>query len=241
MPTNPLKTSENFSSSEPTLGYSAKTLDINTGTDRRKPLVVVVQKIMDSLFSTRAAGFYILIFAVSIGAATFVENDFGTSSAQKLIYQSRWFELILVLFSISLLVNIHRFRMIKQKKWATLTFHAAMIIILLGSGVTRYFGSEGIMHIREGRASNSFLSDKTYLQFQVITPDRKYVFEEEVQFASLGDNHLKNRYLLGREEIAIEVLDFIPNPREVMVAHDSGTPVLKVVMAGDNGRQGLFY
>ena len=46
----------------------------------------------------------------------------------------------------------------QQKKWAILTFHAAMIIILIGAGVTRYFGYEGMMHIREGSSSNSFLS-----------------------------------------------------------------------------------
>lgn len=40
----------------------------------------LLKRISDSLFSTSTSGFYILVFALSIGAATFVENDFGTFS-----------------------------------------------------------------------------------------------------------------------------------------------------------------
>ncbi|MFN4254828.1 MAG: hypothetical protein ACK4Q5_07470 [Saprospiraceae bacterium] len=113
--------------------------------------MLLLKKVLDRLFSTSAAGLYILLFAIPIGVAAFVENDFGTSSAQKVIFKSRWFEAIVVLFSISLVVNIFRFRLIQQKKWATLTFHAAMVVIVIGAGVTRYFGSEGMMGIRENR------------------------------------------------------------------------------------------
>ena len=94
----------------------------------------IFKLLTNRLFSTSAAGLYILLFAISIGVATFIENDFGTSSAQKLIFKSRWFELLLVLFGITLIVNIFRFRMIQNKKWALLTFHTAFIIVLIGAG-----------------------------------------------------------------------------------------------------------
>ena len=74
----------------------------------------ILKSILNKLFSTTAAGLYMVLFAVAIGAATFVENDFGTSSAQKLIFKSWWMELLLVLFGISILVNIFRFRLIQQ-------------------------------------------------------------------------------------------------------------------------------
>ena len=104
----------------------------------------LLKKLFDRLFSTSAAGLYIFLFALAIGVATFVENDFGTSSAQKVIFKTKWFELLLVLFGISLIVNIFRFRLVQQKKWGTLAFHASMVIILIGAGVTRYFGSEDL-------------------------------------------------------------------------------------------------
>ena len=195
------------------------------------------KRILNALFSTSAAGLYVLLFAIAIGVATFIENDFGTSSAQKVIFKTHWFELLLILFGISLLVNIFRFRMVQQKKWGTLTFHAAMVIILIGAGVTRYFGTEGMMDIREGSASNSFLSAETYLQFQVQQQGKKYSFDEPVLFATLGDNHIKKTYLIGNQEFTAEVLNFIPNPKETLIEDANGVPTLKVVIGGANGRE----
>ena len=132
-----------------------------------KPLFTKLKQFSSVLFNTRAAGLYILLFAIAIAVATFVENDFGTSAAQKVIFKSWWFELLLLLFSISIVVNIFKFRMIQQKKWSLLLFHSAIIIIILGAGITRYFSFEGIMHIRENNVSNSFLSSDSYLKFSV--------------------------------------------------------------------------
>ncbi|GJM33889.1 MAG: cytochrome c biogenesis protein [Saprospiraceae bacterium] len=186
------------------------------------------------------AGLYMILFAFAIGAATFIENDFGTSSAQKVIFKSWWFELLLLLFGISILVNVFRFRMIQQKKWAIFAFHISMIIILLGAGVTRYFGFEGMMHIREDSTSNSFLRAETYLVFEAIHQGEKYRFDDPVLFATLGNNHWKESYLIGGQEVTVEVLDFMPNPEEVMIDDDNGKPVIKVVIGGANGREEYY-
>ncbi len=92
------------------------------------------KRIFSQFFSTRAAGVYFILFAASIAIATFIENDFGTSAAQKVIFKSWWFELLLLLFGITIIVNIFKFRMIQQRKWAVLMFHAAIVIILIGAG-----------------------------------------------------------------------------------------------------------
>ncbi|MBI1225151.1 MAG: cytochrome C biogenesis protein [Bacteroidetes bacterium] len=197
----------------------------------------LLKKLFSGLFSTSAAGVYMIVFAASIGIATFIENDFGTSAAQKVIFTTKWFELLLVLFSICLIVNIFRFRMVQMKKWAQLIFHAAMVIILIGSGVTRYFGKEGMMGIREGSASNSFLSRETYLNFQVKTGGRSFSIHEPVLFASLGNNHFEKSYLLGNQTLKTQVTSFMPNPTETMVDDDNGLPTLKVVIAGGQGRE----
>ena len=198
-------------------------------------------KVLDRMFSPSAAGLYMILFAAAIGVATFIENDFGTSSAQKLVFRARWFELLLVLFGITLIVNIFRFRMIRQRKWAVLTFHASMVIILIGAGVTRYFGYEGMMHIREGSAANSFLSTENYLLFEAAVGGERFSFEEPVHFATKGDNSFHGKYLLGGKEIAVEVVDFMPNPAEVMKPDPvDGIPVIKVVVGGMQGREEYF-
>lgn len=199
-----------------------------------------LKKYLNPFFDTKAAGFYILAFAIAIGVATFIENDFGTSAAQKLVYQAWWFEVLLVLFGMTIIVNIIRFRMIEQKKWALLLFHSSIIIILLGSAVTRYFGYEGMMHIREDSSSNSFLSREAYIQFEVLQKNQKYTFDEQVLFASLGNNKWKESYLVNNKLIKASVKRFIPNPSRVLVESEDGFPVIKIVVAGMRGREEHF-
>lgn len=200
-----------------------------------------MKKIIASLFTTRAAGIYFILFAAAIGIATFIENDFGTSAAQKVIFKSWWFELLLILFGITILVNIVKFRMIQQRKWAVLMFHLSIIIILIGAGVTRYFGFEGVMHIRENDQANSFLSAETYLKFEVPKDNNTYSFDEHVLFASLGKNRFKESYLIENTLIEVELKDFIPNPVEKVTSSSlDGKPTLKLVVAGANGREEYY-
>ena len=53
----------------------------------------------------------ILLFAITIGYATFIENDFGRSSAKALIFSAWWFELILALLAYSLINNLIKFKL----------------------------------------------------------------------------------------------------------------------------------
>ncbi len=200
----------------------------------------VLNRVSKVLFGTRAAGLYILIFAIAIGVATFIENDFGTSSAQKVVYRTGWFELLLALFAGTLVANIIRFRMIQQRKWALFLFHAAMIVILLGAGITRYFGEEGMMHIREGSVSNKILSSETFLNIQVEKKGHVYRIEEPVLFATLGDHSFHELYQIGDDLIKVRVLDFIPNPQRNLKEDEDGVPILKIVVAGMNGREEYF-
>ena len=205
-----------------------------------KKSFAIVNKILTSLFNTRAAALYILLFAAAIAIATFIENDFGTSSAQKVIFKSWWFEFLLLLFSISIIVNIIKFKMIRQKKWTVLVFHASIVLILFGAGVTRYFGFEGMMHIRENDVSNRFLSSNTFLKFKVIKNNETFDFDEQVLFATLGNNNWHESFLIGNDLIDIKVKEFIPNPKQILSESLDGKPTLKIVIAGINGREEYF-
>ncbi len=196
--------------------------------------------LQEKLFGTRAAGLYILLFAAAIGIATFIENDFGTSAAQKLVFRTRWFEILLLLFSMSIVHNVIKFRFIPQKKWAVLTFHLSVLVILLGAGVTRYIGYEGMMHIREDATSNLFISAEPYLLFEAKKDGKSYRFNEPVAFASLGRNRFRESYQIGGEDVKIELVRFIPNPEQVLETADDGVATLKLVVAGPRGREEYF-
>jgi cytochrome c-type biogenesis protein CcsB len=197
-------------------------------------------KFFGVLVSTTAAGFYMLLFAAAIGIATFIENDFGTSAAQKLVFKAWWFELLLMLFAITLIVNVVRYRMVQQKKWALILFHLAMVVIIAGAGITRYFGSEGMMHIREGAASNIIYSSEAYLNFTAEANGQLYEFAEPVLFASKGNNTLSREYQLGNQIVRVNVLGIIPNPEQKLVAAADGKPTLKIVFGDANGREEYF-
>ena len=205
-----------------------------------KHIFVKIQSYLSLLFNTRAATLYIALFAISIGVATFVENDFGTSAAQKVIYTSWWFELLLFLFAGSIAFNIYKFRMVQQKKWALILFHLSIIIIIIGAGLTRYISYEGVMHIRENNAANTFLSSDSHLKFKVLSNGKTYDFNEPVLFASLGNNHFKESYLVNNQLIEVEVKEFIPNPTKKLTTGLNGKPTLKMVVAGANGREEYF-
>ncbi len=199
-----------------------------------------IKNFLIPFFNTRAAGLYFILFAASIAIATFIENDFGTSAAQKVIFKSWWFELLLVLFCITVIVNIYKFRMIKQKKWPLFLFHAAIVVIIIGAGVTRYFGFEGMMHIRENATSNTFLSANSYLKFKVNKNGKSYDFNEEVLFASLRRNKFNESYLVDDDLIEVKLKEVIPNPKQVLITSIDGKPTLQIVVSGLNGRENYF-
>ena len=195
---------------------------------------------INKLFSVAAAGIYMVLIGIIIGIATFIENDFGTSAAQKVIFQSTWFEIILWLFGITVVVNIFKFKMYRLQKWPVFLFHLSLLFILLGAGITRYFGIEGSMHIREGSSTNKIISREPYLNFDAIYKNNKYKFNEKVLFASLGNNRFKKSYQLGDKILNIELQDYIPNPEMSVSERKNGKPVLKVVVAGKTGREDKY-
>ena len=193
--------------------------------------------VLNTLFGTKAGALYILLFASAIGIATFIENDFGTSAAQKVVYTAKWFELLLVLFCGSLVYNIIKYRMFQNRKWSLILFHLSMIVIIIGAGITRYFSYEGVMHIREGASSNTILSAETFLQFEAIDRQNKYHFDEAVLFASIGNNAWEESYQIGDQLIQIEVKDFVANPIQEMEYDEEGVPMLKIVFGNTGGRE----
>ncbi len=61
-----------------------------------------MKKVIDVLFSFKTTLVLLAILAIGAGIATFIENDYGTSTARVLIYNNLWYEAILVLTPINL-------------------------------------------------------------------------------------------------------------------------------------------
>ena len=138
----------------------------------------MLDKFIAFLFSMRLMAILILLFFVAIGYATFIENDFGTQTAKALIYNTTWFELIILLLSVNMIANINRYKLWRKEKWPVLLFHISFIMIVIGAGVTRYVSFEGLMSIREGEQSNLIVSDRTFLQINVHDNAYQYNYDK---------------------------------------------------------------
>ena len=125
------------------------------------------KKLISFLISTRFTAILFILFPLSMGIGTFIENYYNTTTAKILVYNAWWFELMMVFFVINFTLNIKRYNLLTFNKWPVLMLHFSWILIILGAGVTRYIGFEGVMPIREDASSNTFLSEKTYLTVNI--------------------------------------------------------------------------
>ncbi|MCC8155200.1 MAG: cytochrome c biogenesis protein CcsA [Tannerellaceae bacterium] len=99
----------------------------------------------------------LVMYAVALAAATFIENTHGTVVAKSLVYYSPLLFLVQFLFVLNFIGVTLRYQLLNKGKWGYLTLHVAFIIILTGALITHIFGEEGILHLREGQSGNEIV------------------------------------------------------------------------------------
>jgi len=109
----------------------------------------MIKKVYNFFFSLEVAVVLSLIFIVAMGAATLLKTDL---QAWQYVYGTKWFELIMWLLAFNLIGVMFRYK--TYKKLPIFLLHSSIIVILLGAGITRYFGYEGNLHLRNGESSN---------------------------------------------------------------------------------------
>ena len=199
-----------------------------------------MKKFYNLLFSMQSMGILILIFAFSIGAATFIENDFGTIAAKAVVYNAVWFDILLFLLAVNLVGNIFRYKMYRLKKWPVFTFHLAFLIILTGAAITRFISFEGSMHIRQGESSNQMLSDKTYVIANVTDGNKTVTSEKKVLLSVLSPNDYSDKITIGDTKVLINTKEYIPNATESVTTAKNGVPYAILAASAGMGRQSYY-
>ena len=192
------------------------------------------------ILSVKLASILILVFATVIGYATFIENDFGRVSAKALIYSKWWFEAILLILTCNLVYNLKRYNLFRKEKIAVLTFHLGFIVILIGSGITRYYSFEGMMHIREGEESNIIVSDDVFLQIKVDNRKLQLEYDKKLFLSGISNNNFSIPINFLDNDISINYIDFLPNARDTFMLSDDGVKTLHLIVPGDNGMQSEY-
>ena len=202
------------------------------------------KKIFSFLFSTRLMAALFVTFAIAMGIGTFIESKYNTDTARILIYNTWWFEAIMVFFLINFFGNIKRYQLLKKEKWATLVLHVAFIFILLGAFITRYISYEGVMPIREGAAENQILSEKTFL---TVFADGEYkgemkrrTFEKSLLFSPVTHNDFTLAGKFDETPFEVSYVNYIMGAKEVIKSDPNGALYIKLVEAGDGGREEHF-
>jgi cytochrome c-type biogenesis protein CcsB len=208
------------------------------------------KKIFSFLFSTRLMAVLFIGFAAAMAAGTFIEDAYNTDTARVIVYNSWWFESIMVFFVINFLGNIKRYQLQKKENWATLLLHLSFILIIVGAFVTRYISYEGMMPIREGESSNIIYSDKPYLTVLVDgnyqgemrrkTHEKGLILAPEVKDDSFLNLFASNDFSMKGEfsgiPFEVEHQEFIMNASETIVASESGHLMIKMVESSGGTR-----
>ncbi|WP_299439014.1 cytochrome c biogenesis protein CcsA [uncultured Aquimarina sp.] len=198
------------------------------------------KKLASILFSTRLMAMLFLIFAVSMAVGTFLEDGYGTPAARIWVYNTWWFEAIMVFFMINFCGNIVRFRLYKREKWATLLLHLSFILIILGAFVTRYISYEGVMPIREGETTSEFLSERTYLTAfldgEIDGEPRRRVISKQLELTQATDNDFTINTDYNQQPVTIRYKNYITGAEMGLVETEDGENYLKIVEAGDGNR-----
>ncbi len=180
-----------------------------------------------------------MILAISIAVATFIENDFGSETARAHIYNATWFELLFLLACINLVGSMLMHKVYRKGKLSILLFHLSFLLILIGAGITRYFGFTGLMHIREGEKSSIILSDESFLSVNLLDGD-----DTDSRFLPLYLSELRKPGRLMKlgtgsssKKIRLDYLDHISNARPMLQSVPQGKPGIILVASSGAGKE----
>ncbi len=181
-------------------------------------------------------GALFIVFAISMGFATFAENDYGAAVARDLVYNAKWFEAVMVLLAINMTGQIFIYKLYRRSKITVFMFHAAFVVMILGAGITRYFGTEGMMHIREGESKNFFTTESKYLDFEVSRNGNTIEkVERPYNITSMKLDGFSATISDGNTSHYVELAEFIPNATESIANDPTGVPMGSFLVTSSTG------
>lgn len=178
----------------------------------------------------------LLLFLGSIAMATFIESWYGTPASKIAVYNATWFEILLLYLSLSLVVNIFRYRMYQREKIALFAFHLSFLLIIIGAALTRYVGFEGQMRIKEGQTTNVIFSSSPYLSIEANDQVNQFTYKEQRWLSEGVENPFKVDFQLPNQpEFSVEYVDYQENIIDTIIQADSlDGEALEFVIRGQN-------
>ncbi len=123
------------------------------------------------LGSLSFAIFLIAALAVILIISTTLESWYGTPFAQKIFYQAGWFDFFLALLAINIVCSTLTRVPFKKYHTGFIVTHIGILMLLVGSLLSRLWGAEGQMLLYENESTNS-IRQQTY-ELRVHTADHE--------------------------------------------------------------------
>src|ERR1035437_8793881 len=201
-----------------------------------------MKRILDILFSSKTSIILLVILAIAMGTGTFIEDKYDTATARDLVYNAKWFELLFLLLAFNFIGHIKTFNMLRKERVGGVIFHLAFVVMIMGAGITRYFGFEGNMHIRKGEASNILYSSDPYLRISLTDKGKTNNNDFPVNFGPFSSNSFHTK--ISSEEkgkVDINCKEYIKNAHEKINENVAGgVDLIELIVATDNGKQRVY-
>ncbi|AER40363.1 MAG: cytochrome c biogenesis protein CcsA [Flavobacteriales bacterium] len=184
-----------------------------------------MQTLKNIFFSTKITAFLFLLLALSMATATFLEKKYSTDVAKIWIYESTWFEIVMLLIIINLIGNIWKYKLWNKKKFPLFIFHVSFVFIFIGGIISRYYSFEGMMSLREGETNGQIISRKNYIKLKIHRGNNTMIYNDPYILSSFHNGYKGNFFFKGNL-FKIEIINYIPCA-EVIVSKD--IPKQKIV------------
>jgi len=170
----------------------------------------------------------LLALAFVTAGATLIESAQGTAYAQATVYRTRWFEAILILFAINMIVMFFQRWPFPRNQIGFMITHFSVIVILIGAGTTRFFGYEGTMSIREGSSSSFLYSRENHVSLSIggVADTR------EVNLYKPGSQNIRRKLEVGGEPFDLKIAEYWPHMDRRLREGAGGEPMLEMLIAG---------
>jgi len=190
-----------------------------------------IKSLFYSCGNLRISIFLFLLFAVFCALATFIESAYGTPTAWAMVYGTLYFGFIQLLLGFNLACAMFRYKMFAFKKLPLMIFHFSFLFILLGAALTRYFGFEGYVSIRENESSSVAESTKSFIKFSALKNGNVYgqAVGENIALLPFA-NDFKITLNLEGEKANLSYKNLLLDAKEVFLEDESAPPLLSLMI-----------
>jgi hypothetical protein len=167
-------------------------------------------RLFDALASLRLAVVTMVSLALTCLTATIYESKHGTAAAQREIYHTAWFSLILAMLGINIFCVMMKRYPWKAHQAGFLMAHVGILLLLTGSLISLHFGLDSNMALFEGETTDRVaLLEKA---LQVALPGGQGTFPADFDSDPPRQGR-ERRFPIPGTDAALVATDFLPHAR----------------------------